>query len=153
MSRRDQIKMTDAEIAAFLEEQRTMSVATIGRDGRPHVVAMWYAMLDGAPCFWTFAKSQKVLNLRRDPRLTCMVEAGDVYSELRGVELVAHAEMTEDEDDILRFGVAQWERYQGVKVTDAVLPAVKKMAAKRVVVRVVVGRYVSWDHRKLGGAY
>ena len=153
MSRRDQIKMTDAEIAAFLEEQRTMSVATIGRDGRPHVVAMWYAMLDGAPCFWTFAKSQKVLNLRRDPRLTCMVEAGDVYSELRGVELVAHAEMTEDEDDILRFGVAQWERYQGVKVTDAVLPAVKKMAAKRVVVRVVVDRYVSWDHRKLGGAY
>ena len=153
MSRRDQIKMTDAEIAAFLEEQRTMSVATIGRDGRPHVVAMWYAMLDGAPCFWTFAKSQKVLNLRRDPRLTCMVEAGDVYSELRGVELVAHAEMTEDEDDVLRFGVAQWERYQGVKVTDAVLPAVKKMAAKRVVVRVVVARYVSWDHRKLGGVY
>jgi PPOX class probable F420-dependent enzyme len=153
MSRRDQIKMTDAEVAAFLEEQRTMSVATIGRDGRPHVVAMWYAIIEGAPCFWTFAKSQKAVNLRRDPRLTCMVEAGDVYSELRGVELIAHAEMTEDEDEVLRFGVAQWERYQGVKVGEATLPAVKKMAAKRVVVRIVVDRVVSWDHRKLGGAY
>jgi PPOX class probable F420-dependent enzyme len=153
MSRRDQIKMTDAEVAAFLEEQRTMSVATIGKDGRPHVVAMWYAMIDGAPCFWTFAKSQKAVNLRRDPRLTCMVEAGDVYNELRGVELIAHAEMTEDEDEVLRFGVAQWERYQGVKVGEATLPAVKKMAAKRVVVRIVVDRVVSWDHRKLGGAY
>jgi PPOX class probable F420-dependent enzyme len=153
MSRRDQIKMTDAEVAAFLEEQRTMSVATIGRDGRPHVVAMWYAIIEGAPCFWTFAKSQKAVNLRRDPRLTCMVEAGDVYNELRGVELIAHAEMTEDEDEVLRFGVAQWERYQGVKVGEATLPAVKKMAAKRVVVRIVVDRVVSWDHRKLGGAY
>ena len=50
---------------------------------------MWYAIIDGAPCFWTFAKSQKVVNLRRDPRITCMVEAGDEYSDLRGVELVA----------------------------------------------------------------
>ena len=89
MSRRDQIKMSEAEVEAFLEEQRTMSIATIGRDGRPHVIAMWYAFLDGVPSFWTFAKSQKVVNLRRDPRITCMVEAGDTYDQLRGVELVA----------------------------------------------------------------
>lgn len=153
MSRRDQIRMTDAEVDAFIEQQRTMAVATIGRDGRPHLVAMWYAILDGIPCFWTFAKSQKVVNLRRDPRITCLLEDGDEYSELRGVELVGHAEMTDDEDEVLRFGVAQWERYQGVKVNDALLPAVKKMAAKRVVVRIMVDRVVSWDHRKLGGAY
>lgn len=153
MSRRDQIKMSEAEVEAFLEEQRTMSVATIGRDGRPHLIAMWYAILDGAPCFWTFAKSQKIVNLRRDPRITCMVEAGDEYSDLRGVELVGHAEMTEDEDEVLRFGVAQWERYQGIKVGEATLPAVKKMAAKRVVVKIIIERVVSWDHRKLGGAY
>jgi len=153
VSRRDQIRMTDAEVDAFIEQQRTMAVATIGRDGRPHLVAMWYAILDGIPCFWTFAKSQKVVNLRRDPRITCLLEDGDEYSELRGVELVGHAEMTDDEDEVLRFGVAQWERYQGVKVNDALLPAVKKMAAKRVVVRIMVDRVVSWDHRKLGGAY
>jgi PPOX class probable F420-dependent enzyme len=145
--------MTDTEVDAFIEQQRTMAVATIGRDGRPHLVAMWYAILDGIPCFWTFAKSQKVVNLRRDPRITCLLEDGDEYSELRGVELVGHAEMTDDEDEVLRFGVAQWERYQGVKVNDALLPAVKKMAAKRVVVRIMVDRVVSWDHRKLGGAY
>ena len=153
MSRRDQIKMTDAEVEAFLEEQRTMSVATIGRDGRPHLIAMWYAILDGAPCFWTFAKSQKIVNLRRDPRITCMVEAGDEYSDLRGVELVGHAEMTEDEDEVLRFGVAEWERYQGIKMNESMLSGVKKMANKRVVVRIIVERVVSWDHRKLGGAY
>jgi PPOX class probable F420-dependent enzyme len=145
--------MTDAEVDAFIEQQRTMAVATIGRDGRPHLVAMWYAILDGIPCFWTFAKSQKVVNLRRDPRITCLLEDGDEYSELRGVELAGHAEMTDDEDEVLRFGVAQWERYQGVKVNDALVPAVKKMAAKRVVVRIMVDRVVSWDHRKLGGAY
>lgn len=153
MSRRDQIKMTKAEVEAFLEEQRTMSIATIGRDGRPHLVAMWYAIMDGAPCFWTFAKSQKVVNLRRDPRITCMVEAGDEYSNLRGVELAGHAEMTGDEDEVLRFGVAEWERYQGIKVSESTLPGVRKMANKRVVVRIIVERVVSWDHRKLGGAY
>jgi PPOX class probable F420-dependent enzyme len=153
MSRRDKIKMTDAEVSAFLEEQRTMSIATIGKDGRPHLIAMWYAILDDVPCFWTFAKSQKVVNLRRDPRITAMVEAGETYDQLRGVELVGHAEMTEDEEEVLRFGVAEWERYQNIKVTDAVLPAVRRMAAKRVVVRIIVEKVVSWDHRKLGGAY
>jgi PPOX class probable F420-dependent enzyme len=153
MSRRDQIKMAEEEVAAFLEEQRTMAIATIGRDGRPHVVAMWYAFLDGTPCFWTFAKSQKVLNLRRDPRITCMVEAGDTYDQLRGVELVATAEIVEDPAEVLRFGVAEFERYQGIKVSEAILPQVERMANKRVVVMIRAERVVSWDHRKLGGAY
>jgi PPOX class probable F420-dependent enzyme len=153
MSRRAAIRMSEDEIAAFLDEQRTMSIATIQADGRPHVVAMWYAFFDGVPAFWTFAKSQKVVNLRRDPRITCMVEAGDTYDQLRGVELVAMAEIVEDPAEVVRFGVAEFERYQGVKVGDAGMPAVERMANKRVVVKIIVERVVSWDHRKLGGAY
>jgi PPOX class probable F420-dependent enzyme len=153
MSNRDLIRMTATEVEAFLQERRTMSIATIARGGRPHLVAMWYAFLDGVPCFWTFAKSQKVVNLRRDPRITAMVEAGDTYAELRGVELIAQAEITGDEDEVLRFGVVEFERYQGIKMTEALLPGVKKMAAKRVVVKLRIERIVSWDHRKLGGRY
>ena len=153
MSTRDKIRMTEAEVDAFLEEQRTMAVATIGADGRPHVVAMWYAFVDGALCFWTFAKSQKVVNLRRDSRITCLVEDGDVYANLRGVELVARAHITDDEDEVIKFGIAESARYQNVPVNEAMIAAVKKMANKRVVVRLEVERVVSWDHRKLSGGY
>jgi PPOX class probable F420-dependent enzyme len=153
MSRRDQIKMTPEEIDAFLIEQKTMSVATIMPSGRPHVVAMWFTVFDGLPTFWTFAKSQKVVNLRRDPRITVMVEAGDIYAELRGVEIVGTAKIVEDPDEVVRFGVLETEKYQGVKVTDAMLPGVQGMANKRVLVQIVAEKYVSWDHRKLGGAY
>jgi len=152
-SRRAQIKMTEAEVQAFLEEQRTMSIATIGRDRRPHVVAMWYAFLDGVPSFWTFAKSQKVVNLRRDQRITCMVEAGETYDQLRGVELVARAEIIEDAEEVQRFGIAEFERYQNAKVTEALMPQVRLMANKRVVVKIHTERVASWDHRKLGGTY
>ncbi len=153
MSTRDKIRMTEPEIDAFLEEQRTMAIATIGADGRPHVVAMWYAFVDGALCFWTFAKSQKVVNLRRDSRITCLVEDGDVYANLRGVELVARAHISDDADKVLKFGLAESERYQNMPVNEAMIAAVKKMANKRVVVRLEIERVVSWDHRKLSGKY
>ena len=153
MSTRDKIRMTEPEIDAFLEEQRTMAIATIGANGRPHVVAMWYAFVDEALCFWTFAKSQKVVNLRRDNRITCLVEDGDVYANLRGVELIARAHISDDEDEVLKFGLAESVRYQNVAVNEAMIAAVKKMANKRVVVRIEVERVVSWDHRKLSGRY
>jgi PPOX class probable F420-dependent enzyme len=153
VSRRNQIVMTPEETEAFLQQQRTMSVATVGTDGRPHVVAMWYGFIDGAPAFWTYGKSQKIVNLRRDPRLTCMIEDGESYSELRGVELVADAELIEEPERVLAFGVQLTERYQGIKVNEAVLPSIQKSAAKRVVVRLDVRKVVSWDHRKLGGVY
>ena len=151
MSTRDRIRMTEAEVDAFLEEQRTMAIATIGANGRPHVVAMWYAFVDGALCFWTFAKSQKVVNLRRDNRITCLVEDGAVYANLRGVELIARAHISDDEDEVLKFGLAESVRYQNVAVNEAMIAAVKKMANKRVVVRIEIERVVSWDHRKLSG--
>ena len=90
-SRRDQITMTDEEREAFLDEQRVLNIASIGPTGHPHVVAMWYAVIDGDLTFWTFGKSQKVLNLRRDPKISGLVEAGDEYNELRGVEVTGTA--------------------------------------------------------------
>lgn len=151
-SRRRSIAMSDSEIESFLREQRVMSVATIGADGRPHVVAMWYGFIEGQPAFWTYGKSQKIMNLRRDPRITAMIEAGERYEELRGVELVCDAELIDHPDAVLEFGIQLTERYQG-PVTEAALPFVRKNAAKRVVVRLAPVKVVSWDHGKLGGVY
>jgi PPOX class probable F420-dependent enzyme len=152
MSRRDLIRMTDDEVEEFLQGRRTMAVASIGPTGRPHVVAMWYAFLDGAPAIWTYGKSQKVVNLRRDPRVTCLVEDGEEYSELRGVELVASARLVEDRDSVQRLGEAVYGRYFG-GLDDAARQAVEMMGAKRLAVVFDVEQVVSWDHRKLGGAY
>lgn len=151
-SRRDQIRMTEAEVDAFLAETNTMTVATIGRDGRPHLVAMWYGFLGGAPAFWTFGRAQKVVNLRRDPRITCLVEAGDVYAELRGVELVGRGVIVDDPESVLAVGRSVAERHTG-PVTEAALPFIQAQVPKRVAVRVEVDKIVSWDHRKLAGAH
>jgi PPOX class probable F420-dependent enzyme len=151
-SRRDQIRMTEQEMADFLDEQRTMNVATLDPQGRIHLVAMWYAQLDGSWAFWTYGRSQKVLNLRRDPRLTALVESGEKYEELRGVELVGKGRIVEDRERVMAFGRAVFERYTG-PYTDEVAPVLESMGAKRVLVELDVESVVSWDHRKLGGRY
>jgi nitroimidazol reductase NimA-like FMN-containing flavoprotein (pyridoxamine 5'-phosphate oxidase superfamily) len=84
-SRRDAIKMTDDEVWAFLDGRHTLQTASINKDGTPHLVAMYYAVMDGRIAFWTYGKSQKVLNLQRDPRISVMVETGEAYSDLKGV--------------------------------------------------------------------
>ena len=142
--------MSDDEVAAFLDQERVLNVATIGPSGHPHVVAMWYAMIDGGPAFWTFAKSQKVQNVRRDPKISALVEAGDSYSELRGVELVGTARLVEDYDAILELGRRVAAKYTG---SDAVTEFLEAQARKRVGVVIDVERTVSWDHRKLPGGY
>jgi PPOX class probable F420-dependent enzyme len=147
-NRRAAIQMTREEVDEFLHGRRTMSVATIGPDGWPHVVAMWYGFLDGAPSFETYAKSQKVLNLRRDPRITCLVEDGDAYEELRGVELVGTAEIVEDPDVVMEAARSVVRRYWPVAGDDVELFAAN-LARKRVAVKVHVERVVSWDHAKL----
>lgn len=141
--------MTDDEVTAFLDGRHTMSVATIGADGQPHLVAMWYGFLDGAPAFWTFTKSQKIVNLRRNPRITCMVETGATYEELQGVELVGTATLLDDDDSKRELGRSVTERYTGI-ADDGIVAAI---GAKRTVVRIEVREIVSWDHRKLGGRY
>lgn len=152
MSRRGQITMSDAEVEAFLAGRHTMNVATVNHDGTIHLVAMWYAVSEGEPVFWTFGKSQKIRNLERDDRITCLVEAGDEYAELQGVEIVGRATIVRDRDAIMAIGEQVYERYFG-EVTDEVRPFVQQTGAKRLGVRVAVDRVVSWDHRKLGGAY
>jgi PPOX class probable F420-dependent enzyme len=140
--------MTDDEVEEFLHGRHSMSMATINHDGSIHVVAMWYGFLEGSIAIETKTKSQKVQNLRRDPRLTCMVEDGDRYEELRGVELVGKAEIVEERERIWELGVSVFERYQG-PYNDDMKPFVEAMLNKRVVVKLLVDRVVSWDHRKL----
>jgi PPOX class probable F420-dependent enzyme len=152
MSRRDQIRMTDEELAEFLDGRHTMNVATFNHDGTIHLVAMWYAMEGPDPVFWTYMKSQKIRNLERDPRITCLVETGDAYEELKGVELVGQGEVITDREQVLALGEQVAARYFG-PVTDESRPFIHATGAKRHAVRVRVDRTVSWDHSKLGGAY
>ncbi|MGH8985236.1 MAG: pyridoxamine 5'-phosphate oxidase family protein [Acidimicrobiia bacterium] len=153
MSRRDQIRMTDDEIRTFLEDGRDLQVASINADGTPHLVTMWYAVRDGHLAFWTYAKSQKIVNLHRDPRLTVLVATGDRYEELRGVSISGQAELVEEHDEVIKYGEAVYERYWGPIDNDAVREGVRVMGSKRVVVVVKPEKVVSWDHSKLGGAY
>ena len=149
VNQRDLIKMTPAEVEALLQERRSMTMSTISSDGSIHSVAMWYGFLEGAVAFETKGKAQKVQNLRRDPRLTCLVEAGDSYDELRGVSLVGTGEIIDDPDRMWELGVSVFERYNA-PYTDEMKPFVEAMLRKRVVVKLHVDKTVTWDHRKLG---
>jgi PPOX class probable F420-dependent enzyme len=148
-NQRAQVQMSDDEVAAFLEQQRTATLATIGPDGVPHLVAMWYALIDGQLWFETKAKSQKATNLRRDGRASVMVEDGHTYDTLRGVSLEGTAVVVDDPDALWAVGVSVWERYTG-PYTEDMRPFVEMMLHKRVAVRLDVDRVRSWDHRKLG---
>ena len=148
VKQRDKIRMTDGEVQAFLEESRTMSLASINPDGSIHLVAMWYGFLDGAVAFETKKKSQKVQNLRRNPAITCMVEAGIDYNELRGVTVIGTGEVIDDPDTMFRLGVSVFERHVG-PFTEEMRGAVDMMLHNRVVIKVHPTRVVSWDHRKL----
>jgi len=147
VNERSKIKMTEEEIDSFLHERNSISLASLNHDGTIHVVAMWYGFVEGMVAFETKAKSQKVQNLRRDPRITCMVETGDKYEELKGVELVGTAEVIEDGDRLWQIGVSVFERYQG-PYSDEMKPFVEAMLRKRVGIAVHVDRVVSWDHAK-----
>jgi PPOX class probable F420-dependent enzyme len=149
VKQRDLIVMSPDEVDAFIHERRPMSMCTINHDGSIHAVAMWYGFLEGAIAIETKAKSQKAVNLRRDPRITCLFEDGDTYEELRGVELVGQAEIVEDPDRMWELGVSLFERYYG-SYSDDLRPFIETMLHKRIVVKLDVQRTVSWDHRKLG---
>lgn len=150
-NQRAQVKMTEEEVAEFLEHSRTGTLASIGPDGHPHLVAMWYGLIDGKIYFETKAKSQKVKNLRRDPKISCSVEAGDSYDQLRGVCVEGTATIIDDvaADEYWAAGISIFERYQG-PYTEEMRPFVETMMNKRVVVRIDPTRVRSWDHRKLG---
>jgi PPOX class probable F420-dependent enzyme len=149
VKQRDLIVMSPGEIESFLGQRQAMTMCTLNHDGSIHAVAMWYGFLDGSIAIETKAKAQKAVNLRRDPRITCMFEDGDYYEELRGVELVGRAEVVDDSEKMWELGVNLFERYYGAYSED-LRPFVETMLHKRIVAKVTVERTVSWDHRKLG---
>jgi PPOX class probable F420-dependent enzyme len=151
--RRDLIRMTDDEIDEFLHGRRTMNAATFNHDGTIHLVAMWYGFYEGKPAFETFAKSQKVLNLTRDNRITVLVEDGDQYEKLRGVELVGTAQVVDDPAVVMDVARDVVRRYIGVEKPEDVDSIAAAMANKRSAVVIDADRIVSWDHSKLGGTY
>jgi PPOX class probable F420-dependent enzyme len=152
-SRREQVAMSDEEVAAFLAEQRVVTCATIGAGGWPHLMPLWYVLRDGELWAWTYAKSQKVRNLERDDRATLQVEDGTEYQELRGVMLETRAVIHRELEVVAATGAEIFERYSGASAGEGAREAVRAQAVKRVALQFVPERVASWDHRKLGGAY
>lgn len=150
-NQRAAVVMTDKEVDTFLEVSRTATLATIGKNGYPHLIAMWYGLVEGIVCFETKTKSQKVANLRRQPRVACMIEAGDSYDQLRGVAVEGMARVIDDVNNSAYWAAATslYERYNG-PVNEESWPMVERMMRNRVVVRIDPIRIRSWDHRKLG---
>lgn len=146
--------MTDAEVRAFLAApRRKLHVATVNRDGTPHLVPMYYVLEDGgAVGFWTYTRSQKIQNLRRDPRITVMAEDGEHYGELRGVQISGVARLSTDPAELLDIGERIFARYFG-PLDQTGRDGVAHAARKRTRVTVEPRRVVSWDHRRLGGGY
>lgn len=149
MKQRAQIVMSDSEVDEFLLAQRSSTVATVGKDGQIHLVGMWYAWFDGHVWLETKPKSQKVVNLRRDPRMSFLVEAGQTYDQLRGVSLEGEGVVIDDADLLERVCTEIFERYTG-PYTPELRPFLEAMMHNRYVVRLDVQRTRSWDHRKLG---
>lgn len=151
--RRNQISMSEEEIRKFIEERKSLQVATIGADGAPHLTTLWFVIVDGEIAFETFTKSQKIVNLKRDPRIAVLVEDGIKYNELRGVAINGRAVLHDDPAVVLPYALAMVRRNQPEIPAEHVEAAAKMMAAKRTVVVVKPEKIVSWDHRKLGGTY
>lgn len=146
--------MSPHEVRSFLAEGRhKLQVATLGRRGWPHLTTMWFAVNSaGKIVFWTYGSSQKIVNLRRDNRITVLVEDGGEYHELRGVSVEGRAELVSDPAEVAHIGELVTKRYVG-PVTDDIRPFIAAQATKRVGVVVSVDRVISWDHRKLDGTY
>ncbi len=151
--RRDKIAMSEEEIWAFIEKQKSLQVATLNKDGSVHLTTLWFAIVDGALVFETFTKSQKIVNLKRDARIAVLLEDGTEYNELRGVSINGHAELHDDPEVVHPYALAVMRRNQPEIPVDALDRAAKRMSSKRSAVVVKAERTVSWDHGKLGGTY
>lgn len=152
-SRRNQIALTEDEQKALMDEGWTLQVASIGPKGYPHLVAMWYVVVDGRLHFTTFGKSQKILNLRRNPKITCMLESGTAYTQLKGVVIEGEAEIISDNVETAKIMGLVGHKYSGAPLSDAPSEGQLRAASKRVVVRINPVDVYSWDHAKLGGRY
>jgi PPOX class probable F420-dependent enzyme len=155
MSRRGEIKLTEAELAELIEGERIAVVSSIGPRGWPHSMPLWFVPRDGVVWAWTYAKSQKVRNLERDPRATVLIETGREYGELRGAMIEAEAELHRDPETVVGFAEVLTLRYaEGISSLDGdAKAALEAQAPKRVAIQFKPLRTATWDHRKLGGTY
>jgi PPOX class probable F420-dependent enzyme len=145
--------MTEDEQRQFLEDGWTLQVATNGHDGFPHLVAMWYVVIDGKIHFTTFRKSQKVMNLKRDSKITAMLEAGKQYAELQGLVIQGEGEIVDDLEATQQVMAFVGSKYNGIPADSETSEQARALASKRVVIRINPEDIYSWDHRKLGGRY
>jgi PPOX class probable F420-dependent enzyme len=154
-SRRDQIKLSDEEQRELIDTERIVVVSSLGPRGWPHVMPLWYVPREGEIWIWTYAKSQKVKNLERDPRATLLIETGVEYQELRGIQIEAEAELIRDLDRIVEYARELTIRYsEGIDSVEGDAAAgLQAQAPKRVAIHFQPRRVASWDHRKLGGVY
>lgn len=152
-SRRASIALTEDEQNQFMEDGWTIQIASNGHKGFPHLVAMWYVMIDGMVHFTTFGKSQKIMNLQRDNKITAMLESGKAYTELKGLVIEGEAEVVADTEFTAKVMGLVGSKYNGIPVPTETPEAALKAASKRVVVRIKPVDIYSWDHSKLGGRY
>lgn len=151
-SKRSLIQMSEDEITEFLNGRHVLNVSTLGLSGWPHMVALWYGFYDSKIAFWTYGKSQKIANLRRDPRISALIESGDFYHELKGIEFECYGVIEKDGDVVRSVGRSVFDRYLlGSNTID--LETFMSTAPKRVVVLLDPLKIVSWDHSKLGSSY
>lgn len=155
MSRRDQITLDETELAELLASERVAIVSSLGPRGWPHSMPLWFVAREGEVWIWTYAKSQKVRNLERDPRATVLIETGHEYGELRGAMFETEAELHRDLETVLGFAEELTLRYaDGISSIEGDARAgLEAQAPKRVAIRFKPLRTSSWDHRKLGGTY
>ena len=151
--RRASIRMSDDEIRALIESRKSLQVATLNKDGSPHLTTLWFALVDGDIVFETFTKSQKIVNLKRDPRIAVLVEDGVAYNELRGVSINGTARLYDDPEVVHGYALAVMKRNQPEIPEESLDAAARVMSVKRTAVVVKAEKIVSWDHRKLGGTY
>lgn len=154
---RDRVKMTPDEVQQLLASSRKVQLATISPDGWPHLVTMYYTLISGKITFWTYRTSQKALNLSRDPRISCLVETGEAYFDLRGVLIQGAVETITDPEEVYKIGLAIGDVVGGGRAGsdtplagDAVNEYVASAARKRYAYIVEPRRVISWDHTKLG---
>lgn len=153
MSPRRSTELSSGEVSSYLEEVRNGVLTTLGPAGYPHSTAMWFVVADEEILMWTYAKSQKAVNVSRDPRCCFLVEDGVAYNELRGVLVTGDARTIADLDEITSIGLRLYERYTepqtGIPASEGPIAEIRRQAGKRIGIGLNLGSLASWDHRKL----
>ena len=152
-NRRDLIRMTDEEMKLFIEEQKSLQVSCMGPDGWPHLTTLWFAVVDQRIVFETYTRSQKILNLQRNPNVTILLEDGIVYEKLRGVMIKGKAVLESNPENVEKYAKAVMIRNQPEIGEEILSEAAKQMSLKRTAVIIEPQEIISWDHTKLGGTY